>query len=90
VHVSLIDDDDLTAEALAADPDAPVGADAISFWSLQEREAPDLPEWYMAAPMTSRPHLTGWKRRVALTLIIAFVLINAAGMCSTYGWPSIA
>jgi hypothetical protein len=55
---------------------------------LQDREQPDLPDWYMGAPVTARPHLTGWKRSVAYTLVIAFLLINAAGLCSTYGWPS--
>jgi len=88
VAVLAIDDDELVAEALAADPNAPLADDAVSFWELQDREQPDLPDWYMGAPVTARPHLTGWKRSVAYTLVIAFLLINAAGLCSTYGWPS--
>lgn len=79
-----VDDEELTALALAADPDAPLPDDAVSIWELEpERADPLLPEWYMpAASGGARP---GWRRRVALVLISTFLLINAAGLCSTYG-----
>jgi hypothetical protein len=30
--------------------------------------------------------LYGWRRSVVLLLIASFILINAAGLCVTYGW----
>lgn len=80
-------DDELTALALAADPDAPVDDAAPSFWQLTglaDRAGP-LPEWYMPSPLLGRPPLRGWWRWVALVIVVAFVAINAYGLCSTYG-----
>jgi hypothetical protein len=89
----LISDDELALEALAADPDAAIPDDAVSLWEL---EAPAgaadlLPSWYMPAPAASGPrqHAT-WRRRTVYALITAFTLINAAGLCSTYGHIVIA
>jgi hypothetical protein len=86
----MVDDTELCSEALAADPDATVPADAVSLWELTGAGfCPGaLPGWYMPAPMQPR-HLTGWRRRLLrwnVALIIAsFVAINAAGLCNTYG-----
>ncbi|HXY91913.1 MAG TPA: hypothetical protein VEP49_05510 [Acidimicrobiia bacterium] len=86
-----ITDDELCAEALAADPDIPVAADAVSFWDLTD-PAPGrgaLPDWYMPSPMAGPRSRTGWRRlliRCNVALIIAaFVTINAYGLCNTYG-----
>jgi hypothetical protein len=35
--------------------------------------------------MASGRRRTGWRRWVGFTLVVAFVLINAAGLCCTYG-----
>ena len=84
-----IGDDELAALALAADPDVVVGDDAVSVWDVlgSARTAP-LPEWYMPAPMAAR-QLPRWRRvlvRANVGLIVAaFVTINAAGLCNTYG-----
>jgi hypothetical protein len=86
-------DEELTVLALAADPDLEVDADAVSFWSVAGPEAgraPEdqlLPEWYMP-PMTGRRLVRGWRRRVVLLVIAAFLTIDAYGLCSTYGWVS--
>lgn len=82
-------DEELTALALAADPDPPLAEDAVSIWELAP-ERPDavLPDWYM--PAASGGVRPGWRRRVALVLISTFLLINAAGLCSTYGHVVIA
>jgi hypothetical protein len=85
----MVEDAELCAEALAADPDPSVPADAVSLWELTgEGPAPVLPGWYMPAPMQPR-RFTGWRRRLLrwnVALIIAsFVAINAAGLCNTYG-----
>jgi hypothetical protein len=79
----------VVAEALAADPDAAVPAGAVPLWELTGTATRQpLPAWYMPAPMRA-PALRGWRRalvrwNVAL-LIAAFVTINAAGLCNTYG-----
>ncbi|MEY2424210.1 MAG: hypothetical protein QOI95_4277 [Acidimicrobiaceae bacterium] len=80
-------DDELTALALAADPDAPIDLDAIPLGDYLRSEDDDrlLPEWYMPAPMPGARRLRGWRRRVAILVIVAFVLIDAYGLCSTYG-----
>ena len=83
--VEAISDDELTALALAADPDAPLSPDAVNLWELESPDAPLLPDWYMPAPMTGRRRLTRWQRRVAWLIVVAFVLIDAYGLCSTYG-----
>jgi hypothetical protein len=80
-------DDELTALALAADPDVEVGDDAVSLWDLAASEPEDLlPAWYMLSPMTRTRMLHGWRRTVVLLLIASFLLIDAYGLCSTYGW----
>ena len=79
-------DDELCALALAADPDAPLADDAVALAEMLEPGAPRLlPEWYMPAPMGGAPPLRGWRRRVVLLVIAAFLTITAYGLCNTYG-----
>ncbi|MGH9179254.1 MAG: hypothetical protein ACRD0N_11970 [Acidimicrobiales bacterium] len=82
-------DDDIVALALAAEPDAPVPEDAVDLWSLLSSETSSgdglLPSWYMPAPMGGAGPLTGWRRRLALLLVVALLLITAYGLCNTYG-----
>jgi hypothetical protein len=83
-------DDELSALALAADPDAPVGDDAVCLWDLTGTDAVRLvPDWYMPSPMGGARPLTGWRRlfaRCNIALIIgSFLVINAYGLCNTYG-----
>jgi hypothetical protein len=85
----MIDDDELTALALAADPDAPVADDAPALWELiGDGEQGPLPSWYMPAPMRPR-QIDGWRRVVVrcgvASVIASFVAINACGLCNTYG-----
>ncbi len=82
-------DAELTALALAADPDAPVGDDAVSLWELTgDPHAGPLPSWYMPAPMRA-PRFSGWRawavRSGVVSVVASFVVINAAGLCNTYG-----
>ena len=86
-----VTDDELTEQALAADPDAGVSEDAVPLSELLG--AADggstgelLPGWYMPAPMGTTRLLHGWRRRVVLLIVASFLLINAYGLCSTYGW----
>lgn len=78
-------DEELTALALAADPDAPLSDDAVSIWELDDHAVSSLPDWYMPTPRGAAPAGPGWRRRVALVLIVSFLAIDAAGLCSTYG-----
>src|SRR4051794_37318522 len=87
--IPAVDDTEVCAEALAADPDTVVDPHAVSLWELTGT-GPDsvLPAWYMPAPMRGRA-LTGWRRHLVrgnVALIVAsFVAINCAGLCNTYG-----
>lgn len=73
------------ALAMAADPDTAVDGNAVSLWDLPGWERPRLlPDWYMPAPMCGRS--TSLRQRWVIGLIVAsFLLINAFGLCSTYG-----
>jgi hypothetical protein len=39
----------------------------------------------MPAPGGATPLLQGWRRRIVLLIVASFLLINAVGLCSTYG-----
>lgn len=83
---SPISDEELTALALAADPDAVAGNDAIPLRDPALGDIPGLlPAWYMPSATASRP-LRGWRRRVVWLVVVSFLLINAYGLCSTYGY----
>jgi hypothetical protein len=60
-----------------------VAPDAVPFVADDDVEAL-VGDWYMPAPRTAGL-LTGWRRRVALGLVAVFLVIEAAGLCSTYG-----
>ncbi len=79
-----IDDEELAALALAADPDAPLPADAVP-WSPREAIDPGMADWYMAPTGLGVGATPGWRRRVAIGVIGSIGLINAAGLCITYG-----
>jgi len=86
--MALIADEELDRLARTADPDVELDADAVSIWDLAAAEdgaAPLLPEWYMPAPMGGQRVLRGWRRRIIVSLVVVFVVINAYGLCSTYG-----
>jgi len=83
-----ISDEELTALALAADPDAGVDDDAVPFGG-GDGDGPDglLPAWYMPAPRQR----AGRSRRVVFAVFIgALLLVNGAGLCVTYGLPELA
>ena len=85
-EVESISDAELTALALAADPDAAVDDDAVPLTDLGSSGGTGLlPGWYMPPPTGGTPLLEGWRRRAALLIVVSFVLINAYGLCSTYG-----
>lgn len=86
-----VTDDELTALALAADPYALVPADAVAIRAIgPSGDEGLLPEWYMPSPTGGPRRHRGWQRTVAYVLIGTFLAIDAAGLCSTYGWLTIA
>jgi hypothetical protein len=80
-----ITDDELEALALAADPDQPLDADAVPLDVYLAKEAGPLPDWYMP-PVMAR-HSGGRRRAVILSVTGALLLIEAFGLCSTFGQP---
>jgi hypothetical protein len=82
-----ITDEELTALALAADPDVALGSDAVPFRSMHDDGAPLLPEWYMpVAPSRAR---RDWRTGVAMSIVVGLAFINGLGICVTYGFPQI-
>ena len=76
-------EDELTAQALAADPDEPLSSAAVPFRSEPTKGADLLPDWYMPAVVPGRS--TAGRKAVALAVVVAAVTINALGFCITYG-----
>jgi hypothetical protein len=83
-----ITDEELTALALAADPDESLDADAVPFESELRDEGSLLPAWYM--PVPARFDRTGGRSVVALVIVGALLALNALGLCVTYGYLEIA
>ncbi len=78
-----ISDEELTALALAADPDQPLALDAVPLADYLADAFDPLPAWYMA-PVMAR-HSGRRRKAIIMAVIGAFVLIEAFGLCSTYG-----
>ena len=86
----MLTDAELTRLALAADPEAELAEDAVCLWDLGEGAASELlPLWYMPSAASTSRLLHGWSRAVVLSVIATIVLINAVGLCVTYGWVTL-
>ena len=83
-----VSEEELTALALAADPDRPIDADAVPFGQGTEGAPALLPAWYMPAPASLRRS----RGRVVVVgaITLALLALNAVGLCTTYGIPEIA
>ena len=82
---TVISDEELTALALAAVPNV-LPADAVPIHEvLGTTGESTLPAWYMPPVMRGGPRLHGWRRGLVFTFIAALVVIEAFGLCSTYG-----
>jgi hypothetical protein len=80
-----LSDDELSALALAADPDAPLASDAVPWLGAALGL---LPEWYMG-PTSGRSSSRG-RRLLALALAAGLVGGCALGLCVTSGWVQLA
>ena len=79
-------DDELAELALAADPDAELDEDAVSLWDVTGSVAnTPLPAWYMPAAVGGATRVYGWRKPAVLAIIVSFLLIDAFGLCNTYG-----
>lgn len=87
-----ITDEELTLLALDADPAAPMPEGTVAWREFFGEDDPNtlLPEWYMPAPSGVCRSGRTWKRMVAIVAIVAFLSINAVGLCSTYGFVELA
>jgi len=81
-----ITDEELAAEALAADPDIPIDDHAEPFGG--DSGTGLLPEWYM--PVNGPVRRTRTRRVVVIGVIASLLAVNGAGLCVTYGLPEIA
>jgi len=89
VDVFPLTDQELCALALGAVADRPPAHDAVpigDYLAARGGAVDDgglLPSWYMPAPTTRmRPR---WLTPVVLAIVATFLLIEAAGLCSTFG-----
>ena len=85
----LVDLDELAMSATAHDP-FDVDADTTPFGSEMAGHADLLPDCYMPSPQLSASERTPRRVAVVGVIVLALLLLNAAGLCTTYGLPEIA
>ena len=85
----VLTDEELTSLALAADPLAPLPEDAVPMSIHLARFGPTLPLWYMP-PLARAGGRRSWKMPFVIAVVSAFLLIDALGLCNTYGLLSFA
>ena len=78
-----ISDDELTALALAADPEQELSPDAVPLDLSQDLFSGSLPLSYMPPAMARAAG--GWRVPIVVSVILALLLIEAFGLCITYG-----
>ena len=76
-------DDELTALALACDPDQALDPEATPLDLYSHQCFGLLPGWYM--PPVTAGGSRRWQTPVVVAIIAAFLLIDALGLCITYG-----
>jgi hypothetical protein len=82
-----LSDEELTALALAADPTAPLGANAIPWYGSAD-SVNLLPEWYMPRPIATG---RGRANRVLVISVVSTLLVVCAmGLCVTSGFLTLA
>ena len=82
-----LSDEELTELALAADPSAPLDANAVPWYGSMD-SANLLPEWYMPrATATSRGR---GSRLVVISIVTTLLVICAMGLCVTSGFLTLA
>jgi len=82
-EVEPISDEELAALALADDPDSAIDPDAVPLSLYPSVSSGALPLWYMPPVMAGAS--AGWRRPVIVWLIFTLLVIDAFGLCITYG-----
>ena len=80
-------DEELTELALAADPHERLDADASPLLGSVPASDGPLPGWYM--PTVARVVTSPTRRVASIVVVGSFLVINALGLCATYGFISI-
>ncbi|MGH3733380.1 MAG: hypothetical protein ACRDVC_08420 [Acidimicrobiales bacterium] len=81
-------DDELTALALAADPNAPIDLDVPPWLFSQGFSGTLLPEWYMPTPMArGRGRIA---QIAAVSVVVGMIVVCAFGLCVTSGFLQLA
>lgn len=75
--------EELEAEALAVGTDELLLPDAVPLIGSYAASSPHLPAWYM--PVVANTESSPWRTAIVYLLMVAFVVINALGLCITYG-----
>lgn len=87
-HLETFTDDELTRLALAADPLVTIDDDAVAWNPNASVQRGLLPDWYMPRPIAaSRGRVT---KAVIVVIVVAFVIVDAFGLCITSGFLSLA
>jgi hypothetical protein len=81
-----ISDEELAAEAVAADPDPNLDGALPFAQVIGDEPTAGLPTWYMPAPMIGA-RLFGWRRSVVFTFVAALLVIETVGLCTSFGPP---
>lgn len=81
-------DDEFCSLALGMELGLPLSDDAVPLTDYLDAQRVGgsgglLPNWYMPAPMTRVG--PKWRTPVVLAIVAAFLSIEAAGLCSTFG-----
>jgi hypothetical protein len=76
-------DDELAELALAADPEMPLDDDAVPLPVYLGQLPLMLPQWYMPPAIVGAG--TRWRTALVIAIVLALVMIDAWGLCSTYG-----
>jgi hypothetical protein len=88
INSSALNDEELAGLALAADPNEPLDHDAVPWYGNSSFKGGLLPDWYMPRPVaTSRGRAT---KVVIVSIVAAFLIIDAFGLCITSGFLSLA
>jgi hypothetical protein len=88
INSSALNDEELADLALAADPNEPLDNDAVPWYGNSNFHGGLLPDWYMPRPVaTTRGRAT---KIVIVSIVAAFLIIDAFGLCITSGFLSLA
>ena len=83
-----ITDEELTALALGADPDASLDPEAVAWNGTWGAQWNTLPDWYM--PSASAIGRGRGTKVVVISIIVGLLVIDAFGLCITSGFLSLA